>query len=178
MAQVAVVQRHLFFPDRLPQTRYLTKNTPTPIEEDWSAERRAAVEFISHGAADDVAEQIRKHGIAHVHAAVCEKPIALRPLVDPIDREFAKTEPRPVSTSLAVAKRVEAAEGPARDANKPLMRKRTASEPSPTGSTASDTFRRSKKRDRANALREAQKRVTASTESPNEKFWWREGQFA
>jgi hypothetical protein len=53
--------------------------------------------------------------------------------------EIANTEPRPVSTSLAVAKRVEASEGPERAGNKPLMR--NPSENShPDRHTASDTF--------------------------------------
>lgn len=55
--------------------------------------------------------------------------------------QFANTEPRPVSTSLAVAKQAEASEGPERDGNKPLMQNRSADESrTPTGSTASDTF--------------------------------------
>lgn len=62
-------------------------------------------------------------------------------ILDALSRvKFANTEPRPVSTSLAVANRVGAAEGPARDGNKPLMRNRAAGVPSPTGSTASDTL--------------------------------------
>jgi hypothetical protein len=54
--------------------------------------------------------------------------------------DIANTEPRPVSTSLAVAKRVEAAKGLARDGYKPLMRNRTGEKALPDRHTASDTF--------------------------------------
>lgn len=52
--------------------------------------------------------------------------------------QFANTEPRPFSTSPAVAKRAGVSEGPERDGHKPLMRNRTAAAPSPIGSTAGD----------------------------------------
>jgi hypothetical protein len=51
-------------------------------------------------------------------------------LIDRMREHFANTEPRPVSTSLAVAKRVEASEGPERTGNKPLMRNPRADGPS------------------------------------------------
>lgn len=44
--------------------------------------------------------------------------------------KIANTEPRPVSMALAVAKRVEASEGPERTGHKPLMRNPSADEPS------------------------------------------------
>jgi len=56
-------------------------------------------------------------------------------------KKFANTDPKRISTSLAVAKCADGAEGPARDGHKPLMRNRTAMKmPTPIGSTASDTF--------------------------------------
>lgn len=48
----------------------------------------------------------------------------------PPAQNFANTEPRPVSTSLAVAKRVEASEGPEWTGHKPLMRNPSADRPS------------------------------------------------
>lgn len=199
MACVAVIQRHLFssFP---PRVQYLRVDSPRPTEEDWSDERLGAFEFASHGVADDFAVKLPRRNGEHIHAVISEKPIPRRQAgesdlsagclsagnTSPRSRRDEKpaagtsvpaaaqsfaNEPGPVSSSLAVAKRVDAAEGPARDANKPLMRKRKARVPSPTGSNASDTFQA-----RGASLREAQRRVE-SNESP-QKFWWREGQFA
>lgn len=55
-------------------------------------------------------------------------------------KKIADTEPRPVSTSLAVAKRVEASEGPERAGNKPLMQNPRANIATPTGTLPATLF--------------------------------------
>lgn len=67
--------------------------------------------------------------------------VRLQDFIAATSKHFANTEPRPVSTSLAVAKRVKASKGLETDGHKPLMRNRTGHVvPSATGSTASDTL--------------------------------------
>lgn len=93
----------------------------------------------------------RKRQVGRPPRSACRRFSHSRGSVRPA-QNFANTEPRPVSMSLAVAKRAKAAEGPARAGYKPLMRNRTGQKmPAPIGSTASDTL--SSERGDASTLR-------------------------
>lgn len=81
------------------------------------------------------------HAMTQLNALFARRIEIINPINDAIAKiKFANTEPRPVSTSPAVAKRAGASEAPERGGHKPLMRNRADDAATPTGSTAGDTL--------------------------------------
>lgn len=143
--------------------------TPEGAWSDRSIDALFFPLFDGDGSATVMAVRLSAEHGEYIFPAVRSKPMPFRE-EQPCGDEFANTEPEPVSTSLAVAKRA-------------------ASDTFNGSSTVSSPAQRPPKRskpkstavDRGKGLRDAHRRVSSAEESAaptGDKFWWREGQFA
>ena len=92
MAKAVIQRLTLNFP---PKTEFLSLDGSTAEDRTWSEDKYKAKEFDSHGPADDRAQEIRAQTGEHVHAAICQKPIPVKPTPDPESREI-KDEPKAI----------------------------------------------------------------------------------